>query len=302
MKRLTALLLLFAICLSLVACATKKDASPKVGICVRPDSSVNTDYLKKNLEELGCEVVIYRQNADQKTQTQQIHRLYEEKYALVIVESFTNDAAEGILNSENRKKTSVLFINYNGKVLDGAENVSFISWDPTDMGRTQGKGLDEHPDEGDLNGDGIVCYAVLAGSQDSEDARLQAEGITYELQAQMHLTTIYCGASEDPQSLCDDLLATYGRDLELLICTDSRLSVAAAAAIEKAGRIPGEDLHLIGGGETTELLALIESGDICATAAPTRKDNKNQILEVALAMLNGDSYRNTYTLSYSIFK
>ncbi len=299
MKRcIAALLILCTLCVPLTGC--KKNKAKKIGICVSKNTSVDAQYLQSSLEALGHQVSVFVENTDQQGQILQVHKLYSEKYDLVIVEPLISASASEILNSDKRENTAVIFLNYTGTPPQSGEKVCYISADPGNLGNAQAACFARLPDSGDLNGDGTICYAILAGSAEDQDATLQCESLEEALFGASRLETRRCeNPSEAASVACAALLATYGRDLEVLVCTDAGLTVASIEAIRDAGRLPGEDLYVVGAGESAEMIELLNDGTLSVTAAPERGEDGNQIVKTADKMLNGESFESSYSFTYT---
>ncbi len=298
MKRfIAALLMLGLLCIPLSGC---KKSKKQVALCVPQNTAVDTQYLTSSLEKLGYQVTVFEEKKDQQNQILLIHQLYTGNYALIIAEPLISSSVKEILDSKERKNTPVIFLNYYGEIPQSGENVCFITGDPDALGLAQASSFAELPDHGDLNGDGTVCYAILAGEEENEEVSQQCASIEKSLFGASRLETRRCAnPSEAASSACGGLLSTYGRDLEVIVCTDAELSAAAVAAVAEAGRQPGQDLYVIGAGESPDSIKLLQDKILSVTVAPERTENGNQIVQVAEQILNGDKFKDHYSLTYS---
>lgn len=298
MKRLiAALLVLGLLCVPLSGC---KKSKKQVALCIPQNTAVDTKHLTSSLEELGYQVTVFVEKKDQQNQILMIHQLYTGDYALIIAEPLISSSVEDILNSKERKNTPVIFLNYYGEIPQSGENVCFLTGDPDALGLAQAASFAKLPDHGDLNGDGTVCYAILAGDENNTEISQQCASIEKNLFGASRLETRRCSnPSEAASGACSGLLSTYGRDLEVIVCTDAELSAAAVAAVEEAGRQPGQDLYVIGAGESAKTIQLLQDKTLSVTIAPDRSDGGNQIIRIANKILKGEEFKNHYSLSYA---
>ena len=297
MKRLISLLLVLSLlCIPMTGCGKNK----KVAICVPESTSLDTGYLISKLEEQGYSVSLFVEKNDQNAQIQQIESLFKDGYHLLIIEPMILSAVTDIMNHPQRKNMPILFVNHYGTPPEASGKTAFLTHDSAALGHTQVLAFDQLPDGGDVNGDGMISYGVLAGLVDDNFVYDQILTITDELNGEL-LEVRHCdNLSEGPEKACNGLLAAYGRDLEVLICTDSSLTQTAVATIANNGRMPGQNLYVVGAGESPDILQLLEAGTLNVTAAPKRTDNGNQIVTLAIDMLSGNDFSANNIYNYQV--
>ena len=139
-------------------------------------SSVRT-ALDAQWDTLGIAYQDYDGNGNQTTQNEQIQTALTTGCNLLVVNLVTSgssDAAKTII--EMAGETPVVFFNRaveedgsEGSVLNAYENISFVGTDAPEAGHLQGKMIGEYVLENydaiDLNGDGVISYAMFKGDE-----------------------------------------------------------------------------------------------------------------------------------------
>ena len=144
-------------------------------------SSVRT-ALDAQLDTLGVTYQNFDGNNNQTTQNEQIQTAVTDGYNLLVVNMVTSgspDVANEIISMANG--TPVIFFNRaieadgeEGTVLNANSSICFIGTDAPEAGHLQGKMVGEyllaHYDEVDLNGDGVISYALFKGDEANVEA------------------------------------------------------------------------------------------------------------------------------------
>ena len=130
-----------------------------------------------------------------------------------------------------------------GSLPESVAHVYTIDFDWSQTAQLQAGLLSQLPYAGDMNRDGVLTYAIIAPTgSDYKDACTQAmEGAKRQL-----LNVQSCkDAQSVGQQVAARLLASYGKDLDVLLCGSEALSRGAAAAVKDAGRKTNADLALL---------------------------------------------------------
>lgn len=124
------------------------------------------------------------------------------------------------------------------------ENVYCLVYDRQALAAQQVAALAALPYGGDLNRDGVVSYAIISPTgtdfADSCSQALAQTGLKTELLSRQACKDDAAVAS----AVCGRILATYGRDLDVLFCGSHALSQGAALAVRDSGRRVDRDLYL----------------------------------------------------------
>lgn len=189
MKKVLALILAMVIVLGLCACGSNGGSSSgktKISVFWYDESDVYLSSvrtaLNKELDALGVEYDNQYAANDQSKQTDQIKTAIAGGSNLLIVNQVTSgasDTAQDILKAAG--SNPVIFFNRaigtDGSELPVLQNnptACFIGTDAPEAGHMQGKMIGEyllaHYDDVDVNGDGVITYAMMKGDEANIEA------------------------------------------------------------------------------------------------------------------------------------
>ncbi len=146
-------------------------------------ASVRT-ALDKKLDELGVTYQDYDSNSNQTTQNEQIDTAIQTGATLLIVNIVTSgsvDASQAIVDKASAAGVPVIFFNRavegnddEGKVLGSYDKCAFVGTDAPEAGHMQGAMIGQYLldnyDAVDLNGDGVIQYAMFMGQLGNVEA------------------------------------------------------------------------------------------------------------------------------------
>ena len=187
MKKILALTLAIVMVLGLVACGgAKGSGETKISVFWYDEadvylSSVRT-ALNKELDALGVDYDNQYAAGDQAKQLDQIKTAIAGGSTLLIVNVVTSgspDVAKQVLDAAG--KIPVIFFNRaigtdgsDLEILNGSYNTCFIGTDAPEAGHMQGKMIGDYVlanyDDIDLNGDGVISYAMMKGDEANVEA------------------------------------------------------------------------------------------------------------------------------------
>lgn len=266
----------------------------QVGICYRDcDDGLTAQYrqeLEQALRNAGYAVTVMDAGNDQSKQDRQVAELIDKKTDLLILDPVMISALDNAVQQAWEARVPVVFVNRepDGTVLESWGKLCYVGYDTAQPGYVQGQmGL-----EGDLNGDGILSYAVIAGPEDHLDAQLRSDGCVQALKqsgVQTELLALEYGqwTRADAQRRCARLLATYGKDIEVIFCNSDELALGAMDAIRDGGRTVGQNIYLYGIDGNRQALFLIRSGDLSGTVSVDIPGQVEQVLSAARKLLMG---------------
>lgn len=307
MKRIRIFLLLLAAVLLLSGCGGQSNKNKtKVGVLFASDTlSSQQEALLAGLSEAGYLGVPMSANRDHTLQKTQLSGLTEQNFPLIIVEPAELEKAGELADILIKAEIPGIFIGQEPEeaVLDSWEKLFYVGVDETRQGYLQGQLLQNNMDSGDINGDGVITYAIIRGPEGDSDA----ERITQycdealrngEMESRLLATRVSDWSKESGKEICRALLSQHGKDVELLLCNSDALASGAVQAVMAGGWTPGEDIYIVGVGGTEEVLELIDQGKCAGTVIPDETARAQQIAKIAEAMLEGTEAEKRFYTGY----
>ena len=342
MKKLLALGLALVMVFALVAC-TDTETKPSD----TPDGPVTTDLnvgvfyynfgdnyiasvrsaLDSALEGKGIKYQDYDAQNNQGTQNDAIQTALANGANLLIVNLVTSgspDAAQEIIRMANG--VPVIFFNRavdseddpDATLNANADKACFIGTDAPEAGHLQGEMIGnyllEHYDEVDLNGDGVISYAMFKGDeanveaiyrtqygQEDADAILTAAGkpaLAYFDAAAATKYQVDQQGAWSTQAAVDYMttnLAQYndanGNMIELAICNNDGMAEGVVSALNDAGYNTGsgKSIPVFGVDATDAAQLLISEGKMTGTVKQDAVGMANAIAETAAAIGAGSA-------------
>lgn len=197
MKKVIALLLALVMVVGLVACASSGSDSKEggfdlnVGVFYYTYDDVYISSVRAALDTaLTAAGITYSNNDcknDQATQNDLIQTAITNGCNLLVVNLVNTGSAEAAQKiADMAGDIPVVFFNravegegQEGAILGKYENVCFVGTDAPEAGHMQGKMVGdfllEHYDEVDLNGDGVISYAMFKGQEGNAEAEYRTQ-------------------------------------------------------------------------------------------------------------------------------
>lgn len=288
--------------LSIVVILLGVDWNKTVGICYMEKTDESNAAYRETLEQTllqqGMEVLVTVADSDPSKQLSLIRELTDRHCDALIIEPVLQEEA-ALLEELSRTKVPTVLI---GRPLDDAlvESYPFITAvgvDDTQPGKLQAQMVMNLPDGGDVNGDGIVSYMIIQGPEEDHLATLRTATFRQALgdaEKESEMLTIGYGdwSAESGLQLCQQEMAAFGKDVEVIICGSDRMALGAAQAIEEGGWQLGQDVYLFGIGADEEVLQLIRDGKITGTVSSDIDLQINAVLKTLINQLGGQSVSN----------
>ncbi|MDD5882953.1 MAG: substrate-binding domain-containing protein, partial [Firmicutes bacterium] len=249
---------------------------------------------------------------DMGEQTNQIDTFITQKMDVIICNLVQTSSAEVIIDKVVAAGIPLVLINREPLGDNGDESypgiinnptVCYVGADARQSGTYQGEIVRDLPNHGDINGDGVVSYAMIMGDPENPDAQYRTE---YSIKAltdagiQVKELTKQVGNWDQTkgQELVASALTQYGNDLEVVFCNNDAMALGAAAAIEAAGRKVGEDIYLLGVDALDECQEMVQKGTMTGTVLNDHIGQSHTAVDVAIKALNGEAIDNYYWVDY----
>lgn len=300
MKKLASLLLVLVMLFGVTAFAMAE--GPTIGVCIyQYNDNFMTLYrqeLQKYLEEQGAVVTIMDGKNDQGEQTNQINGFIAQGVDVLIVNFVDPTAADAIIPLCEEAGIPLVLINRepyidNPERWDEVwEKVCYVGADARQSGTFQGNAVLSLPDQGDINGDGVVSYIMIQGDMANVDAQYRTEySIKALTDAGLKVEKLFEHRGEwdqtKGQELAANALAQFGEQIEVVFCNNDGMALGALQAIKDAGRTVGKDIYLLGVDALSEVVALVEAGEFTATVLNDHFGQSHTAADLALEMAGG---------------
>ena len=309
MKKILALALALVMVLGLVACGGNGGTSggPKVAVFWYDNSDAFLSTVRAEMDKewaaKGLEFQNFDAKNDQAAQNDQIKTAITNGFNILVVNQVSSgspDVAEQIMSIVGDKIPVVFFNrspeaeNGEGAVLSAHSNMCFIGTDAPEAGHMQGKMIGEYLvanyEAADLNGDGVISYALFMGDKTNieaiartkygvEDANavLTANGkpeLVYFDPSNSDKYQVDMGGAWSAAAATDYMntnLAQYndanGNMIELVICNNDGMAEGAVAALQQAGynKAGAHVVPVFGVDATDSAKNLIKEGSMIGT-------------------------------------
>lgn len=335
MKKVTALSLILALILTFSACGSGKASRREAGTVGIFYYSFEDEFLSEvrihlndELTSLRLSYENYDAGNDQETQDRQIRAAAENGTKLFFVNLVSNgsaEAAENVLRLAGDGAT-VVFFNRSVEPADASEslfdrhdNAAFIGTETGRAGHLQGEMIGawllDNFAAADRDGDGLIRYVMLKGSEISQECALRTQfsvedadrllrsggrnGLVYfdpgqETPWQTDPDNAWSG--EAARRLLEEDLSRYndenGRMIELVICNNDAMAVGAVTALQGVGYNTGDPARTVPvfGIDATEVAqALIRDGRMTGTIRQSSSTMASAMGAAAGAILSGQT-------------
>ena len=325
MKKIIALALVLVMALSLVACGSKPADSGvktyKVGVAIY---QYNDNFMTLYREEIvnyfktletdtvKYEITMVDGKNDMAEQTNQIDTFITQKMDVIICNLVQTSSAEVIIDKVVAADIPLILINreplgengdesYEGIINN--EKVCYVGADARQSGTYQGEIVLALDNKGDVNGDGVVKYVMVVGDPENPDAQYRTEfSIKALTDAGKEVKALVENVGNWDQTKGQEIvaaaLAQFGDEIEVVFCNNDGMALGAAAAIEAAGRVVGEDIYLLGVDALDECQEMVKAGTMTGTVLNDHIGQSHAAVDAAVAALNGEALQNYYWVDY----
>lgn len=335
MKKLIALALVLAMALSLVACGGSSSSAPAASGSKADGGEIAVFWytfgdtylssvraaMEESLKAKGAQYHMYDANGSQTTQTEQIDTAIVQGAAVLvvnIVDASSDDATQAIIDKAKNAGLPLVFFNrsVSEELVSAYDKAAYVGTDYTMAGHMEGQLIGEyvvaHYDEMDLNGDGVISYAMFKGQEGNmeADARTQygVEDANLVLTAAGKPELVYFDANNASKYQVDQngaWSAAQGQDymqtnmaqfneangnmIELVIANNDDMALGAIAALQAAGynNEGGKLIPVFGVDATDAAKAKITEGAMTGTIKQDAVGMAEAVVVIALNLMKG---------------
>ena len=328
MKKIIAMLLAVVLCFGLVACGGGSDKPAEGGEVAVFWYTFGDTYLSsvraamnEAFDAAGIKYLDYDANNNQTTQTEQIQTaITKGASALVvnIVDASSDDATQAILDMAKNAGLPIVFFNrsVSEAIVSSYEKAAYVGTDYTMAGHMQGKMIGDYAvanfDTIDINGDGVISYAMFKGDEANVEAIFRTqyglEDANIVLEAAGKPALVYFDAANTDcyqvdqggawsaaaaKEYMDTNFVSYneanGNMIELVICNNDGMAEGAVASLQQAGynKAGAHVIPVFGVDATDAAKALIAEGSMVGTVKQDNVGMAAAICETVKAIAGG---------------
>lgn len=346
MKKVLAILLAACLALSLAACGGSGSSAPvstapdtsgsaPASAPAAADGSIAVFYytysdtyistvrtaLDAELDKLGVEYQDYDSNSQQNTQTEQVDTAITKGATCLIVnivETGSDDAAQGIVDKAKAADIPVIFFNreVSDAVVNSYEKCAFIGTDAAEAGHMQGQMIADYLlanyDDVDLNGDGTISYVMFKGQNANPEAEYRTQYAVEDCDAALEAAgkpalTFYDANNADKflvdrngtwsaqasNEYMTTILSEYteanNNMVELVICNNDGMAEGAVSALQGVGYNTGDGktIPVFGVDATDSAKQLINEGKMTGTIKQDAEGMASTILNLVSSVQGG---------------
>ena len=268
----------------------------------------------------GVEYQDYDSNSQQNTQTEQVDTAITKGATCLIVnivETGSDDAAQGIVDKAKAADIPVIFFNreVSDAVVNSYEKCAFIGTDAAEAGHMQGQMIADYLlanyDDVDLNGDGTISYVMFKGQNANPEAEYRTQYAVEDCDAALEAAgkpalTFYDANNADKflvdrngtwsaqasNEYMTTILSEYteanNNMVELVICNNDGMAEGAITALKTAGYNASADkaIPVFGVDATDAAKELIAAGSMVGSI---KQDAEGMAAAIALLAKNATS-------------
>lgn len=283
----------------------------KVGVTIYRDddthiNSIITEmekiFRKEFFQEISLNVVSARNS--QTVQNDQVERFISLGYDVICVNAVDRTDVGRMVDLAMEADVPLVF--FNREPVDDDlyrwENIYYVGSDAQESARLQGQIIaqvwEKDRDKLDLNGDGMLSFAMLEGERGHQDAVIRTEWSVRSLEeAGVPCSQVTGGVADwerdQAAALTEQWLKEYPDQIELFICNNDDMALGALDTLKKLGY---SQINVVGIDGVQEGLEKVKSGEMLGTVSADRQLYGRSLLEISLALSRGENLPENLTL------
>lgn len=290
--------------------SAKNEKTIKIGVLIYDKNDIFIGTMTDNIQEYaklyeqkyGVKIsldISYAQNS-QRLQNEQAERYVNLGYDVLCVNLVDRTTAAAIIEKANG--TPVIFFNREPVKEDvvRAKDIYYVGSNAEDTAVMQGEIINkimcEKPETIDLNGDGIINYAMLEGEPGHQDAIIRTKYVINTLTEYGYTVQRVCGdianwSRSQAAVFVSEWLSREdylnGDDrIELIICNNDSMALGAADAIADLAENPG--IGIVGIDGIPEAYSAVADGRMLGTVDCDAAGHAHAIMALALHCAHED--------------
>lgn len=323
MKKLLTFLLSAMLVITSVGCSGDSGSDTSVFYYTYSDTYISNvrSSLGKKLEDEKISFQDYDSNGNQTTQTEQVQTALTKGTKVLVVNlvnTGSDDAAQGIINLAKNANTPLIFFNreVSDEAVNSYNNCAFVGTDAEEAGHMQGEMIGEYIvnnfDKIDLNKDGKISYILMKGEEGNNEAiyrtRYAVEDANKILKENNKNELMFYDKANPNGYLVDKngqwsaaaaneymttAMASYNEAnnnmIELAICNNDGMAEGVITALNSAGYNTGGDkkIPVFGVDATDAAKELIKDGKMTGTIKQDAEGMANTITKLIKNSLSG---------------
>jgi len=258
-------------------------------------------YFKKlESDTVKYNVTVVDARGDQVEQNKQVDEFIAQGVDVMIINLVQSTSAADVTERAKAAGVPVVYINRepHEEDLSAWDKICYIGVDRRQQGTFQGEIICDLPDRGDIDGDGVVRYAMIMGDPESVDAHYRTEfSIKALIDAGIEVDNLFQQrgdwAQEKGRQLAANALAKFGAVIDVIFCENDGMAMGAIQAVKEAGRFVGDDIYLVGIDAIPEALDAILAGEMTGTVMNDHIGQAQTAVDAAIRYAN-DEHNDTY--------
>ncbi len=316
-KIIPVILLASAFCM-LTGCGGRETAAEKnslrIGISLYRGDDTFINNIRSELEtkakayeqETGIRINLDIQDAkgNQNTQNNQVERFISLGCDVLCINPVDRMSATVIIDKAMTADVPVVFFNRQPveEDMNRWDELYYVGVDAKETAILQGNIVAdlyrENPKKIDLNGDGVVNYALLEGESSHQDSLIRTEWSIQTLKdGGVPIEKITGGIANWERSqasaLMEQWLEQYPDTIELVVSNNDDMALGAIDALERQGMFR---MNIIGIDATTPGLEAVESGKMLGTVSSDKGGYAEAILDIAVAKAREEAFPENIVL------
>jgi len=325
-KKLTSILLVLVMMLSLAACggtdtpATETPATdtpatdapatddiamtekPVIGVTIYKYDDNFMSFVRRAIETAAgdsAELLMNDSQNSQATQNDQIDTMISKGANSLAINLVDPQAAETIVAKAQTADLPVVFFNKepDATVLQSYDKAYYVGTTSSESGVIQGDLISQMWNENpawDRNGDGVLNYVLLKGEPGHPDAEARTKYAVESVQAagiQVNELELQTGMwdSVKGKELMDAWISKHGDDIEVVICNNDAMALGAIQALQAVGYFEGDMyMPVFGVDAIPDALEQIKAGKMAGTVLNDAKNQGAATYELAYNLAMGN--------------
>lgn len=322
MKKIMAAVLAAVMILSFGGCGEESgNKTIQVGVSVYDSSDrfvslyqqEAQDYLKSlETDAVSYEITVFDAQNDPALQAQQMEELIAEKVDVILLNPVQTSTADSLIDKAVEADIPLVLFNREPRLGGEDESypaivdnpkVCYVGADARQAGAFQGEMLRDQRNRADMNGDGVVRYAMIQGDLENPDTVDRSQAcIQAMMDAGMEVEELVCQPGnwheDEAEKIAADALAQYGDQIDVIICNNDSMAIGAASAIRSARRTVGKDILLVGVDALEECQDMVRAGTMTGTVLNDYTAQAHKAVDVAIEALRGSPIEDYYWVDY----